>query len=113
MTTTLQDEFNARTLKAAKQAQEFAVDAIKAVGERVQPLLPKSAFERIPGIDNVPTAQEIVEKYFELQTELLKSAKVVAVSATKAFALRDGKPAAKSSTKKTATAATATADAAS
>ena len=112
MTNTLQDEFNARTLKAAKQAQEYAVDAIKAVGERVQPLLPKAAFGRIPGIENVPTAQEIVEKYFELQTELLKSAKVVAVTATKAFALRDGKVAAKPAAKKTA-AATATADAAS
>jgi hypothetical protein len=113
MTNTLQDEFNARTLKAAKQAQEYAVDAIKAVGERVQPLLPKSAFERIPGIENLPTAHEIVEKYFELQAELLKSAKVVALTATKAFALRDGKPASKPAAKKPAAAATATADAAS
>jgi hypothetical protein len=112
MTTTLQDEFNARALKTVKQAQEYAIDAIKAVGERVQPVLPKTAFERIPGIDKVPTAHEVVEKYFELQAELLKSAKTVALTATKAFALRDGKPAPKATTKKTA-AATATADAAS
>ena len=110
MTQTLQDEFNARTIKTVKQAQEYAVDALKAVGERVQPRLPK--LDNVRGIDRLPTLQEVVEKYFELQTELLKSAKTVAVEATKAFALRDGKPARKPAAKKPA-AATATADAAS
>lgn len=110
--TNIQDEFNARTLKTVKQAEEFAVDAIKAIGERVQPVLPKAAFERIPGIENVPTAKEVLEKYFALQAELLKSAKVVALAAAKAFSLRDGKAAAKPAAKK-APAATATADAAS
>jgi len=109
--TTIQDEFNSTTLKYAKQAQEFAVDGLKAVGERVQPVLPKAAFGRIPGIENLPTAYEVVEKAFELSAELLKSAKVVALEATKAFALRDGKKATKPAPKKAA--ATATANAAS
>jgi hypothetical protein len=108
--TTIQDEFNTRTLKVAKQVQEYAVDAIKAVGERVQPVLPK--IDRIPGVENLPTASEVIEKAFELSAELLKSAKVVALEASKAFALRDAKPAAKPAAKK-APAATATADAAS
>ena len=108
--TTIQDEFNTRTLKVAKQVQEYAVDAIKAVGERVQPVLPK--LDRIRGIENLPTATEVVEKAFYLSNELLKSAKVVAIEATKAFALRDGKPA-KPAAKKASAAAAATADAAS
>jgi hypothetical protein len=103
--TTIQDEFNTRTLKVAKQVQEYAVDALKAVGERVQPVLPK--IDRIPGIENLPTATEVVEKAFYLSNELLKSAKVVAVEATKAFTLRDGKPAAKPAAKKATVAATA------
>ena len=106
---TIQDEFNARAIKTVKQAQEYAIDAIKLVGERVQPVLPK--LNGIRGIDNLPTATEVIEKAFALSAELLKSAKVVAVEATKAFALRDTKPAAKTSSKKTP--ATATADAAS
>jgi hypothetical protein len=111
--TNIQDEFNARTLKTVKQAQEYAVDALKAVGERVQPLLPKTAVERIPGIENLPTATEVIEKAFALSAELLKSAKAVALEASKAFALRDGKKAAKPVAKKATPAATATADAAS
>jgi hypothetical protein len=108
---TIQDEFNARTLKTVKQAQEYAVEAIKAVGERVQPVLPK--LDNVRGIDRFPTATEVVEKAFELSAELLKSAKAVALEATKAFALRDGKPARKTAAKKPAAATTATADAAS
>jgi hypothetical protein len=108
--TTIQDEFNARTLKTVKQAQEYAVDALKAVGERVQPVLPK--IDNVPGIDRIPTLHEILGKYFDLQAELLKSAKVVALEASKAFALRDPKKATKPAAKKPA-AATATADAAS
>jgi hypothetical protein len=107
MTTTFQDEFNARTLKAAKQAQEFAVDAIKAVSERVQPVLPK--LDNVRGIDRLPRASEVVEKAFELSAELLKSAKAVALEATKAFALREAPKATKPASKKAA----ATADAAS
>ncbi len=108
---TIQDEINTRTLKSAKQAQDFALDTIKNVSERVQPYLPK--IDNLPYIDRLPTATEVVEKAFELQAELLKTAKKVAVEATKAFSLRDSKPAAKS-TKKAAPAATvATADAAS
>ncbi|MEY2473191.1 MAG: hypothetical protein QOK28_2520 [Actinomycetota bacterium] len=109
--TTIQDEFNARALKSVKQAQEFAIDAIKAVSERVQPVLPK--IDNLRGVDRLPTATEVVEKAFELSAELLKSAKAVALEATKAFALREGqksvatKPAAKKA------AAAATADAAS
>jgi hypothetical protein len=109
--TTIQDEFNARTLKSVKQAQDYAVEAIKAVGERVQPVLPK--IDNIRGIDRLPRATEIVEKAFDLSAELLKSAKAVALEATKAFALRETKPATKPAAKKTAAAATATADAAS
>ena len=108
--TTIQDEFNTRTLKVAKQVQEYAVDAIKAVGERVQPVLPK--IDRIPGVENLPTATEVIEKAFELSAELLKSAKVVALEASKAFALRETKPV-KAAKKAPAAAATATADAAS
>jgi hypothetical protein len=103
MTTTLQDEFNARTLKAAKQAQSYAVEAIKAVGDRVQPVLPK--IDNIRGIDRLPTATEVVEKAFELSAELLKSAKAVALEATKAFSLRDAKPGTKPAAKKTTAAA--------
>jgi len=109
--TTIQDEFNARTLKGVKQAQEYAIDAIKAVGERVQPVLPK--LDNVRGIDRFPTATEVVEKAFELSAELLKSAKAVALEATKAFALRDAKKASKPAAKKTPAAAAATADAAS
>ena len=105
MTQTLQDEFNARTIKTVKQAQEYAVDALKAVGERVQPVLPK--LDNVRGIDRLPTATEVVEKAFELSAELLKSAKVVALEATKAFALRDAKPARKPAAKKAPAAATA------
>jgi len=108
MTNTLQDEFNTRTLKVAKQAETYALEAIKAVGDRVQPVLPK--IDNIRGIERVPTLHEIVEKYFDLQAELLKSAKKVALTATKTFALRDGKPAPKPAAKKTVA---ATADAAS
>ena len=107
---TIQDEINTRTLKTAKQAQDFALDAIKTVSERVQPYLPK--LDSLPYIDRLPTATEVVEKAFELQAELTKISKKVAVEATKAFALRDGKPAAKPAAKKAAPVA-ATADAAS
>ncbi|HVT77076.1 MAG TPA: hypothetical protein VHD87_08605 [Acidimicrobiales bacterium] len=96
--TTIQDEFNARTLKTVKQAQEFAIDAIKAVSERVQPVLPK--LDNVRGIENLPTAHDVVEKAFELSAELLKSAKAVALEATKAFALRETKKAPKPAAKK-------------
>ena len=103
----IQDDINARTLTTVKQAQEYAIDAIKAVGERVQPVLPK--IDRIPGVENLPTASEVVEKAFELSAELLKSAKAVALEASKAFSLREEKTAPKPAAKK----ATATANAAS
>jgi hypothetical protein len=88
---TIQDEINTRTLQTVKQAESFAVDTLKSVGERVQPVLPK--IDGLRGIDKLPTATEIVEKAFDLSSELLKSAKKVAVEATKAFALRDAKSA--------------------
>jgi hypothetical protein len=107
---TIQDEFNARTLTTVRQAQEYAVEAIKAVGARVQPVLPK--IDGIRGIENLPTASEVIEKAFELSAELLKSAKVVALEASKAFALRETKKPTKPAAKKT-TPAPATANAAS
>jgi hypothetical protein len=100
---TIQDEFNARAIKTVKQAQEYAVDAIKLVGERVQPVLPK--LNGVRGIENLPTATEVIEKAFALSAELLKSAKVVALEASKAFALRDVTTAAKPAAKKATTAA--------
>lgn len=102
---TIQDEINTRTLHTAKQAQDFALETIKTVSERVQPYLPK--LDALPYIDRLPTATEVVEKAFELQAELLKSAKKVALEATKAFSLRDGTPAAKPVAKKTPATATA------
>jgi hypothetical protein len=107
---TIQDEINTRTLQTVKQAETFAVDTLKSVGERVQPVLPK--IDGLRGIERFPTVTEVVEKAFDLTSELLKSARKVAVEATKAFALRDGKTA-KPAAKKTTVAATATADAAS
>ena len=101
----IQDDINARTLTTVKQAQEYAIDAIKAVGERVQPVLPK--LDRIPGVDNLPTASEVIEKAFELSSELLKSAKTVALEASKAFSLREEKIAPKPATKKAAATANA------
>lgn len=88
---TIQDEINARTVTTVKQAQDFAIGTINAVAERVTPLLPK--VDNIPYIENVPTASEVVSKAFDLSEVLLASAKNVAVEATKAFSLRETKPA--------------------
>ena len=45
---TIQDEINAQTIKTVKQAQDFAIDTINAVADRVTPLLPK--------VDSLPFA---------------------------------------------------------
>jgi hypothetical protein len=81
------------------------------VSERVQPYLPK--LDSVPYIDRFPTATEVVQKAFDLSAELLKSAKKVAVEATKAFSLRETKSSKPAAKKATPTATVATADAAS
>ncbi len=80
---TIQDEITTRTIKSVKQAQDFAIDTINAVADRVTPLLPK--LDSLPFAENLPKASEVVEKAFDLRIALLNSAKTVAVEATKAF----------------------------
>ena len=98
---TIQDEINARTIKTVKQAQDFAIDTITAVADRVTPLLPK--VDSLPfGVgENLPKPSEVVEKAFDLSAVLLASAKNVAVEATKAF-YPQTKPATKAATVKAA-----------
>ena len=99
---TIQDEINARTIKTVKQAQDFAIDTITAVADRVTPLLPK--VDSLPfGVgENLPKPSEVVEKAFDLSAVLLASAKNVALEATKAFYPQATKPATKATTVKAA-----------
>ena len=95
---TIQDEITAQTLKTVKQAQDFTISTFNSVAERVTPLLPKVD---ISFLDGLPKPAEIVEKAFDFTSELLASAKNVAVEATKAFQPKaaPAKPAAKTAPK--------------
>jgi hypothetical protein len=104
---TIQDEINARTIKTVKQAQNFAIETITAVADRVTPLLPK--VESLPFGENLPKPSEVVEKAFDLSAVLLAGAKNIAVEAAKAFYPQAAKPAAKAPTAKPAAKPAATA----
>lgn len=100
---TFQDEITAQTLKTVKQAQDITIGAINTVAERMSPLLPK-----LPALDTLPKATEVVEKAFGLSELLLASAKNVALEAAKAVTPEAPKPAKKpTAAKKPATAAAA------
>jgi hypothetical protein len=102
---TIADDFTTQTLKTVKQAQDFALNTITVVSERVSPLLPK--VDSFPGrLNELPKATDLVEKAFDLQAALLEASRNVALEATKAFSLRQA-PAKKAPAKKAPAAAAA------
>lgn len=105
---TIADEFTTQTIKTVKQAQDIALGAITTVAERVSPLLPK--VDSLPGrLNDLPKATYLVEKAFDVSSVVLEASRTVALEAAKAFAIREGKPVAKTTPKAAAKAAAATA----
>ena len=84
MTTTMRQELEEELLSTIRKAQEIALDAFKPLAETVHYVIPTMPVVRVPFVDRLPTAHEVVAGGYEFAEHLLANQRKFADEAIKA-----------------------------
>ncbi|MBV9206753.1 MAG: hypothetical protein JO037_15500 [Actinobacteria bacterium] len=76
----MQQEF----LNNIRKSQEAVIDAIRTWVEGVQSMTPKVPAVQVPGVENLPRAEEVVASAYDFAEELLRSQRRFAEEVLKA-----------------------------
>jgi hypothetical protein len=84
MATTMRQELEEEFLSAVRKGQEIALDALKPLAEAVHYVIPTMPVVRVPFVELLPTAHEVMVDGYEFAEHLLANQRKFADEAIKA-----------------------------